>query len=125
MLRPKRSGRARQLSPKKLGVSRWQRDFWVVMVEHAQSVQPGPPDLSQLDGFSNPAVTRYAVTTPDLWHSFDKYNAGKPYHRQVRPKGARITTIAAIIPSIAALPNQGFNGSTKPSTMTASPIVAH
>jgi hypothetical protein len=87
MHRPKRSGRARQLSPKKLGVSRWQRNFWVVMVEHAQSGRPGPPDLSQLDGFTNPAVTRYAVTTPDLWHSFDRYNAGKSYHRQVRPFG--------------------------------------
>jgi hypothetical protein len=87
MRKSKRLERARQLSPSKLGVSRWQRDFWVVMVEHAQSGQPGPPDLSQLDGFTNPAVTRYAVTTPDLWHSFDRYNAGKPYHRQVRPFG--------------------------------------
>src|SRR6185437_13596535 len=45
------------------------------------------PDLSRLEGFLKPAVIRHAVTTPDLWHSFDKYNAGKPYHRQVRPFG--------------------------------------
>ena len=87
MPKPKRTGRARQLPPNQLGVSKWQRDFWVLMVEHAQSAKPGPPDLSQLDGFTNPAVTRYAITTPDLGHSFDRYNAGKPYHRQVRPFG--------------------------------------
>ena len=38
-------------------------------------------------GARNPAVIRYAVTTTDLWHGFDRYNAGKPYHCQVRPFG--------------------------------------
>ena len=87
MRRLKRLGRARQLPANELGVSAWQRDFWVLMVEHAQSGRLGPPVISQLNGFANPAVTRYAVTTPELWHSFDRYNAGKPYHRQVRPFG--------------------------------------
>ena len=38
-------------------------------------------------GFDAPAVTQYTATTPDLLRSFRKYNAGKPYHRQVRPFG--------------------------------------
>jgi hypothetical protein len=81
------SKRAVQLSPDKLGVSEWQRDFWLALIEHAQSGKPGLPDLSRLEGFNNPALIRHAVTTPDLQHGFDKYSAGKPYHRQVRPFG--------------------------------------
>jgi len=79
-----KGGSAAQLP---LGVSKWQRDFWIAQIEHAQSGQPRPPDLSRLPGFSKPAVIRHAVTTPDLCHGYDKCNAGKPYHRQVRPFG--------------------------------------
>ncbi len=39
---------------------------------------------------SESAVIRYAVTTTDLWHGFDRYNAGKPYHCQVRPFGSMV-----------------------------------
>lgn len=87
MRKRRRSKVASQLLPEKLGVSKWQRDFWIALIQHAQSEKRGPPDLSQLAGFKNPAVSRYSVTTTDLWHGFDKYNAGKPYHRQVRPFG--------------------------------------
>jgi hypothetical protein len=76
-----------QLAPDKLGVSKWQRDFWLALIEHAQSGKGGPADFSCLDGFNNPALIRHSVTTPDLQHGFDEYNAGKPYHRQVRPFG--------------------------------------
>lgn len=79
--------RAVRLSASALGILVWQRDFWIALIEHAQNAKPGPPNFSHLDGFKNPAVIRYAVTTLDLWHSFDRYNAGKPYHRQVRPFG--------------------------------------
>src|ERR1700730_15391839 len=79
--------RATQLAPETLGVSKWQRDFWLALIEHAQSGKGGPPDFSGLDGFNNAALIRHAVTTPELQHGFDRYNAGKPYHRQVRPFG--------------------------------------
>jgi plasmid maintenance system antidote protein VapI len=58
-----------------------------VLVEHALADKLGPPDLSSLEGFNAPAVTQYTATTPDLLHSFRKYNAGKSYRRQVRPFG--------------------------------------
>lgn len=83
----RKSGPARQPSAKSLGVLPWQRHFWLLMVEHALAEKLGPPELSRLEGFNAPAVTQYTVTTPDLLRSFRKYNAGKPYHRQVRPFG--------------------------------------
>ena len=82
-----RSGRARQLGSRELGLPDWQRDFWLGLIDHALSAARGRPDLSALAGFSNPAVTRFAVTTPNLGHAFDRYNKGKPYHQQVRPFG--------------------------------------
>lgn len=78
---------ARQLPPRELGLPKWQRDFWLTLLVHALADNLGPPDLMKNDGFENPAVIRYAVTTPDLLHSFRRYNDGKPYHRQVRPFG--------------------------------------
>ena len=79
--------RARQLPASDLGVLNWQREFWLFMVEHALSGQPGPPDLSLLEGFNAPALVQYAVTTPELLRNFRKYNAERPYNRQVRPFG--------------------------------------
>jgi hypothetical protein len=87
MRRAGRAGRPVQLAPQLLGVAKWQRDYWLALIEHAQSGKGGPPDLSRLEGFGNPALIRHAVTTPELQHAFDKYNADRPYHRQVRPFG--------------------------------------
>ncbi len=82
-----KSDRARQLPPRELGVLKWQRDFWLVLLDHVLAARLGPPDLTQLKGFESPAAIRYAVTTPDLWHGFRRYNDDKPYHKQVRPFG--------------------------------------
>lgn len=84
---PHNRNRARQLPAHALGVLNWQREFWLLIVEHALSGAKGPPDISHLKGFGAPALTQYTVTTPDLLRSFRKYNEGKPYHRQVRPFG--------------------------------------
>jgi hypothetical protein len=87
MTAERRIRRPVQLRPQQSDVLGWQRDFWLALIEYALNDTRGVPDLSRLEGFLKPAVIRHAVTTPDLWHSFDKYNAGKPYHRQVRPFG--------------------------------------
>jgi hypothetical protein len=86
-----RRNRARQFDASTLGLVDWQSDFWLTLIEHALIGQLGRPDLSQTSGFEKPAVTRFAVTTLKLWHSFDRYNARKPYHKQVRPFGFMIT----------------------------------
>ena len=83
----KKASRARQRPSDELGVVPWQRDFWLLLIEHAQQGLPGPPDLATLPGFAKPAVTRFAATTPDLLRGFRAYNQGKRYHRQVRPFG--------------------------------------
>lgn len=87
MRKRRTSQKAVQLAPQESGVQKWQRDFWLALIEHVQGGKRGAPDLSRLEGFLKPAVTRYAVTTLELLHGFDKYNVGKPYHRQVRPFG--------------------------------------
>jgi hypothetical protein len=79
--------RAAQLPAASIGVLLWQQKVWLLQIEHVLAEKKGPPDLLALEGFSAPALTQYTVTTPDLLHSFRKYNAGKPYHRQVRPFG--------------------------------------
>lgn len=87
MSKLQRPNRARQLKPSKVGVAEWQRDFWLTLLEHELAGKRGQPNLSRLQGFEKAAVTRFAVTTPELWHSFDSYNKEKPYHEQVRPFG--------------------------------------
>lgn len=79
--------RARQLPAHANGVLPWQQDFWLLLVEHVLAKRTGAPDLLRLERFGAPAITQYTATTPELLRSFRKYNAGKPYHRQVRPFG--------------------------------------
>jgi plasmid maintenance system antidote protein VapI len=103
--RPK--NRARQLKPQSLGVLLWQREFWLTLIEAAQTGKLGPPDLSQLPGFQKPAVTRYAATSPGFLRGFRTYNDGKPYHAQVRPFGFML---------MFQLEEQGYDGSDAPRT---------
>lgn len=73
--------------PDKLGVERWQHDVWYRIVEAALVGHPDQVPLDRLSGFDQPAVSRYAATTPKLLRWFDPYNRGKPYREQVRPFG--------------------------------------
>jgi transcriptional regulator with XRE-family HTH domain len=68
-----------------IGVERWQYDFWYCIVRAALSGDPDRPDYLDLPNFDDPAISRYAATTPELLRWFDGYNEGKPYLDQVRP----------------------------------------
>jgi hypothetical protein len=83
----KTKNRARQLAPGTIGVAKWQRDFWLTLLEHELAGGKGRPDLSGEPGFDLPAISRFAVTTPALARHFATYNRGKPYEKQVRPFG--------------------------------------
>jgi hypothetical protein len=69
----------------KIGVSRWQYDFWYRIARAALSGNPDRPDLSGLPNFEQPAASRYAATTTHLLRWFDQYNQGKPDAERVRP----------------------------------------
>ena len=68
-----------------IGVTRWQRDFWQIILRAALEGDPDHPDFFTLPNFNKPAVSRYSVTTAHLWHSFDEYNPTKPDTARIRP----------------------------------------
>jgi hypothetical protein len=70
----------------KIGVNRWQYDFWYRILEAALAGTPDEAKCDDLPGFKRPAASRYGATTPRmllLW--FKRHNAGLPYPRRVRP----------------------------------------
>ncbi len=68
----------------KIGVARWQYDLWYRILQAASSAHPERVNL-YLPGFDEPAVSRYAATTPRLLSWFKRHNADKDYREQVRP----------------------------------------
>jgi transcriptional regulator with XRE-family HTH domain len=91
LLPPYREEQAPRKVPKpvvplpELGVERWQYDLWYRIVQAGLGDTPEQVCLDSLPGFQNPAVSRYAATTPDLLRWFRRYNRGKPYREQVKP----------------------------------------
>jgi hypothetical protein len=75
------------LGKDKLGVDRWEYDVWYRIIEAALAGHPNQVRLDDLPNFDQPAVSRYAATTPKLLRWFRKYNQGRPYREQVRPFG--------------------------------------
>jgi hypothetical protein len=70
-----------------IGVERWQYDLWYQIISAALSGHPDGPDLDYHSALNQPAISRYAATTPGLLRWFDTYNQNRPYIRQVRPFG--------------------------------------
>jgi hypothetical protein len=70
----------------KIGVTRWQYDFWYRILESALFGDPNVVKCSDIPGFTHPAASQYAATTPQLLNKwFRKHNANLSYARQVRP----------------------------------------
>ena len=59
--------------------------MWVRIIQAALAGHPEQVRLHDLPNFDQPAVSRYAATTPALLGWFKRYNQGKPYRHQVRP----------------------------------------
>lgn len=71
----------------KIGVSRWQYDFWFKIISAALA---GDPDIVPLDyhpAFDQPALSRYGATSPRMLDWFKRWNEGKSYAAQVKPFG--------------------------------------
>ena len=69
----------------KIGVGRWQYDFWFKIIEAAYSPNRNRVPLDYHPALDQPCIARYAATTPDLLKWFSPYNQGKPYSEQVKP----------------------------------------
>jgi hypothetical protein len=78
------------------GIARWHSDLWRRMIIAAIDGHPdtlGPHDHA---AFSDPAISRYGATTPDLLRWFSTYNAKRPNYRdQVKPFGFLFALSAA------------------------------
>jgi hypothetical protein len=86
------SNRAREIprpagSLDKIGVALWHHDLWWSIVAAALSDSPDRVDLDYHPALNQPAVSRYAATTPKLLKWFAKFNETRPKERQVKPFG--------------------------------------
>ncbi|MGO4705785.1 hypothetical protein AB4072_08415 [Microvirga sp. 2MCAF38] len=68
-----------------LGVELWQHDLWWTILTSALRGEPDVIDLGFHSALDQPAVSRYAATTPALLAWFKHYNKNRPYDHQVKP----------------------------------------
>ncbi len=69
----------------RIGVELWQHDLWWQIVSAALAGTLDQVDLNYHPALSQPAISRYAATTPKLLRWFDSFNEGRAYEQQVKP----------------------------------------
>lgn len=70
-----------------IGVELWQHDLWWKIATAALSGNPDRVDLSYHSALNQPAISRYAATTPKLLRWFAQFNETRPFEEQVKPFG--------------------------------------
>jgi hypothetical protein len=80
--------------PADIGVEHWQHDLWWMIASAAIEGHPDQVDLSYHAALDEPAVSRYAATTPPLLKWFKASNQNQPYARQVKPFGFLLSLFA-------------------------------
>jgi len=78
----------------KIGVKRWQHDFWLIIIDAALEGKPDQVPLDWHTSLQKPAVSRYVATSPDLLAWMRHWNEGKPYSGQIRPFGFLVAPMA-------------------------------
>jgi len=71
----------------KIGVRRWQYDFWHKIIEAALHGSPDNVPLDWHPALHRPAAIRYTASSPQLLNWVARWNDGKPYDEQIRPFG--------------------------------------
>jgi hypothetical protein len=72
----------------KIGVYRWQHDLWWRIAKAAIDGKSDQDLKFDFDpALNQPAISRYAATTPKNLKWFDNYNSERPYPNQVKPFG--------------------------------------
>lgn len=70
------------------GIARWHCDLWRRMIIAAIEGHPDTLGAHDHPAFSEPTISRYGATTPDLLRWFSTYNEKRPNYRdQVKPFG--------------------------------------
>lgn len=75
------------VAPEKLGVELWQHDLWWTIATAALDGEPDRVELGFHPKLAEPAVSRYAATTPKLLGWFRRFNVDLPYNLQIKPFG--------------------------------------
>jgi hypothetical protein len=75
------------IGPDKFGVELWQHDLWLLIAVSALSENPDRLNLKFHPALDQPAISRYAATTPKLLRWFGRFNEGQSYAAQVKPFG--------------------------------------
>jgi len=70
---------------KRVNAPRWQADVWREVIRATDVGRPDVVRLDHLQGFSAPARSQYAATTPELLSWFEGHNRDRAYVDQVRP----------------------------------------
>ena len=115
------------LSLKDIGVRRWQYDVWYKIVEAALNGNPDGVTLDWHPAFQKPAAIRYAATSPQLLTWMARWNRGKPYREQIRPRGfllAFMPKTGVSAPFTATLVRNAGRGR-PPGTETLAPIAPY
>lgn len=69
------------------GTVRWHCDLWHQIVSAAMAGNPDHVARDYHPAMTQPAISRYAATSPDLLRWFKSYNAKRGYRDQVKPFG--------------------------------------
>ena len=75
------------MPPDKIGVELWQHDLWWKIITAALAGHPDQIDFNHHPALNQPAVSRYAATTPKLLRWFNDFNQNRSYECQVKPFG--------------------------------------
>ena len=71
----------------KLGLRRWQYDLWYIIIETDISGDPHKLALDYHPSLSQPAMSRYGATSPQMLVWLKAHNEGREPSEQVRPFG--------------------------------------
>lgn len=77
------------------GTARWHCDLWHQIVSAAIAGHPDQVRLDYHPALSQPAISRYAATSPDMLRWFKTYNAQRCYRDQVKPFSFLLSMSAA------------------------------
>lgn len=76
-----------QMPLPKIGVKRWQHDFWLRIIQAALDGHPDQVPLDWHPALAKPAAQRYSASSPQLLAWLEAWNQGKPYEDQIKPFG--------------------------------------
>lgn len=111
----------------KIGVHRWQYDFWYKIIEAALCDRPDTMLLNWHPALRAPAAMRYTASSPQLLSWLKFWNTGKPYEEQIRPFGFLLafTPRTGVFAPLVDTPVEQATRGRPPRTDTLTPIAPY